>query len=43
MFGSHNADMDRRVEMIATDMAKLADPKLGCRCLESRGFEKRSD
>ena len=26
MFGSHNADMDRLVDQIATDMAKLQDP-----------------
>ena len=26
MFGSHNQDMDRMVEQIATDMAKLSDP-----------------
>lgn len=26
LFGSHNADLDRRIDAIATDMAKLADP-----------------
>lgn len=27
MFGSHNADMDRLVDQVATDMAKLQDPQ----------------
>lgn len=26
MFGSHNQDLDRKVEQVATDMAKLMDP-----------------
>lgn len=40
MFGSHNADMDRRVEMIATDMAKLADPSSVARPSEVEAFKK---
>lgn len=27
MFGSHNADLDRKLDQIATDMAKLQDPE----------------
>jgi len=40
MFGSHNADLDRRVEMIATDMAKLADPNSVARPSEVEAFKK---
>jgi len=39
-FGSHNADLDRRVEMIATDMAKLADPGSVARPQEVESFKK---
>ena len=40
LFGSHNADLDRRVEMIATDMAKLADPNSVARPSEVEAFKK---
>jgi len=40
MFGSHNADLDRRVDMIATDMAKLADPNSVARPSEVEMFKK---
>tara|TARA_R110000868_G_scaffold62962_3_gene189959 strand:- start:14222 stop:15130 length:909 start_codon:yes stop_codon:yes gene_type:complete len=40
MFGSHNADLDRRVDMIATDMAKLADPTSVARPSEVEMFKK---
>jgi hypothetical protein len=39
-FGSHNADLDRRVDMIATDMAKLADPTSVARPSEVEMFKK---
>jgi cell pole-organizing protein PopZ len=38
--GSHNADLDRRVDMIATDMAKLADPNSVARPAEVELFKK---
>jgi len=40
MFGSHNQDLDRRVDMIATDMAKLADPSSVARPSEVEMFKK---
>jgi hypothetical protein len=40
MFGSHNADLDRRIDMIATDMAKLADPSSVARPSEVEMFKK---
>ena len=40
MFGSHNADLDRRVDMIATDMAKLSDPSSVARPSEVEMFKK---
>lgn len=40
MFGSHNQDLDRRVEAIATDMAKLADPDSVARPAEVEAFKK---
>jgi hypothetical protein len=40
MFGSHNADLDRRIDMIATDMAKLADPTSVARPSEVEMFKK---
>lgn len=40
LFGSHNADLDRRVEAIATDMAKLADPQSVARPAEVEAFKK---
>jgi len=40
VFGSHNADLERRVDMIATDMAKLADPTSVARPAEVELFKK---
>lgn len=40
VLGSHNADLDRRVEAIATDMAKLADPSSVARPAEVEAFKK---
>lgn len=40
MFGSHNEDLDRRVDAIATDMAKLADPQSVARPAEVEQFKK---
>lgn len=39
-FGSHNADLNRKVDMIATDMAKLADPDSVARPSEVEMFKK---
>ena len=39
-FGAHNADLDRKVDMIATDMAKLADPTSVARPSEVEMFKK---
>lgn len=39
-FGSHNNDLDRRIDMIATDMAKLADPNSVARPSEVENFKK---
>lgn len=40
MFGSHNTDMDRLVDQIATDMAKLTDPNSVARPSEVEMFKK---
>lgn len=40
LMGSHNIDLDRRVDMIATDMAKLADPGSVARPSEVEMFKK---
>lgn len=40
VFGSHNTDLDRRVDAIATDMAKLADPNSVARPSEVELFKK---
>jgi hypothetical protein len=40
IFGSHNADLERRVENIATDMAKLSDPNSVARPSEVESFKK---
>lgn len=40
VLGSHNADLDRRIDMIATDMAKLADPSSVARPSEVEMFKK---
>lgn len=40
MFGSHNNDLDRRIDAIATDMAKLADPNSVARPSEVEQFRK---
>ncbi len=39
-FGSHNADLDRRIDAIATDMAKLADPTSVARPAEVEMYKK---
>jgi len=39
-FGSHNADMERLVDQIATDMAKLTDPNSVARPSEVEMFKK---
>lgn len=40
MFGSHNQDMDRLVDQIATDMAKLQDPSSVARPSEVEAVKK---
>lgn len=40
VFGSHNTDLNRRVDMIATDMAKLADPNSVARPSEVELFKQ---
>jgi len=40
MFGSHNQDMDRRLDQIATDMAKLSDPQSVARPAEVEMIKK---
>lgn len=40
VFGSHNVDMERLVDQIATDMAKLADPNSVARPSEVEMFKK---
>ncbi len=40
MFGSHNADMERLTDQIATDMAKLTDPNSVARPSEVEMFKK---
>lgn len=40
MFGSHNQDLDRMVEQIATDMAKLSDPSSVARPSEVEQIKK---
>lgn len=40
MFGSHNQDMDRLTEQIATDMAKLMDPASVARPAEVEAIKK---
>ena len=39
-FGSHNADMERLVDQIATDMAKLTDPNSVARPSEVEMFKR---
>ncbi len=40
MFGSHNQDMDRLIEQVATDMAKLSDPSSVARPSEVEAVKK---
>jgi hypothetical protein len=40
MFGSHNADIERRIDQIATDMAKLTDPNSVARPSEVEMFKR---
>ena len=40
MFGSHNQDIDRMVEQVATDMAKLSDPQSVARPQEVEAVKK---
>jgi hypothetical protein len=40
MFGPQNENMNRRIENIATDMAKLSDPSSVARPSEVEGFKR---